>query len=143
MAGQQLSEPPDRTARVRLLAVPQQNGRMRRFGEEDVCQPTGGVFDGLHTQEVVQRLRRHGFGGGGGAGAAGAPPPISVLRMPNDKPASAGDLPGSGTAASSFCQAWQPSVLNVLSVGSIFTICGFLLMALSIGCFASSPSRFQ
>src|SRR3984957_19173032 len=97
------------------------------------------------------RLERHGLGGaGGGAGAGGAsrgagapPPPISVLRMPSDRPASPGDLPGAGTAASFFCQAWQPSVLNVLSVGSILTICGFLLMALSSGCLASSPSRFQ
>src|SRR6201999_4128316 len=106
----------------------------------------------IRRSPCPSRLERHGLGAagaGGGAGAggvsrgAGAPPPISVLRMPSDNPASPGDLPGSGTAASFFCQAWQPSVLNVLSVGSIFTVCGFLLMALSSGCLPSPPSRFQ
>src|SRR6185312_3923938 len=97
------------------------------------------------TPVLFYRLRRHGFGdaGAGLAGAGALPPPISEFKMPSGKPASAGDLPGSGTAESFFCQAWHPSVLNFLSVGSIRTICGLLLMALSSGCLASSPIRFQ
>src|SRR5271165_363697 len=52
MAGKQLGERPDGGARVGLLAMPQQNGLLRRVAE-NVRQSTGGVLDGLHTLQAA------------------------------------------------------------------------------------------
>ena len=65
---------------------------------------------------------------------------------PTDETARAGradppERPGGGGAASDFCHCWHSLVVNEVSVGSICTICGFFVIALST---MSSPlTRFQ
>ncbi len=63
VAGDQLSERPNRGTRVGLLAVPEQNRALGRLAE-NIRQTTGGVFDRLHAWWLVPRLlgRSRGWG---------------------------------------------------------------------------------
>ena len=55
----------------------------------------------------------------------------------------AGGVVGGRAASGVSCHGWQPEVLNALSVGSIWTTCGFLLKLLSMMLPSGLPVRFQ
>jgi hypothetical protein len=55
----------------------------------------------------------------------------------------AGGAVGGGVASGVSCQGWQPDVLNALSVGSIWTTCGFFDMELSMMAPSGLAVRFQ